>query len=86
MLKFLQEQTAQTLAERLWQIAEHDRYIMADLKAWFALSDVRQDGKSLKTALSNILKSQGFLDWYACTAYARRAEQILPLLEKNATE
>ncbi|MFC3108569.1 SWIM zinc finger domain-containing protein [Undibacterium arcticum] len=83
LLKFLQEQTAQTLAERLWQIAEHDRYIMADLKAWFALSDVRQDGKSLKTALSNILKSQGFLDWYACTAYARRAEQILPLLEKT---
>lgn len=81
LLQFLHTQTAETLAKKLWEIAEYDRSVMADLKAWRSLSTAKKDDKSLKAALSSMLKTPGFLDWHASSDYVRRAGQILPLLQ-----
>lgn len=78
---FVQGQSAAALAQRLWQWAGHDRDLMADLKAWAAQSRAADDPKALKTAISELLKSRGFLDWRESTAYAYQAEKVLPLLE-----
>ena len=79
---FVQGQSAAVLAERLWVWAEMDRELMADLKAWAAQSRATDDPKALKGVISDLLRSSGFLDWRDTGVYARRAEKILPMLEK----
>lgn len=79
---FVQAQSAPVLAERLWRWAEMDRDLMADLKAWAAQSQASDDPKAMKSVISDLLKSSGFIDWHGSSMYARRAEKVLPLLEK----
>jgi hypothetical protein len=79
---FVQVQSAAALAERVWQWAQSDREVMADLKAWAAQAQAAENPKSTKTAISELLKTSGFLDWRGTTAYAQRAHKVLPLLEQ----
>lgn len=79
---FVRSQSAAVLAERLLQWAERDRYLMADLKAWAAQVQAADDPKALKAVIGELLKHSGFLDWHGSGVYARRAEKVLPLLEK----
>jgi tetratricopeptide (TPR) repeat protein len=51
---------------------------MADLKSWAAQSG--DDPQALKTAVAELLRAPGFLDWQASDAYAQRAYRVLPLL------
>lgn len=79
---FVQGQSAAVLADRLWAWAETDRDLMADLKAWAAQSRAADDPKAQKAVISDLLRSSGYLDWRETGTYARRAEKILPMLEK----
>jgi uncharacterized Zn finger protein len=79
---FVQGQSAAMLADRLWQWAERDSDLMADLKVWAAQSRATDDPKTIKTVISELLKSSGFLDWRESGVYAHRAAKVLPLLEK----
>jgi hypothetical protein len=59
---------------------DHD--LMADLKAWAAQSRAGSDGKTMASAITELLRnSRGFLDWREAGAYAYRAEKVLPMLE-----
>lgn len=80
--EFLQSQSAAQLAQRMWQWAEQDRGLMADIKAWAAQAAAGSDPKAMKTAISDMLKASGFLDWHGCRVYAQRAAKVLPLLEQ----
>lgn len=79
---FVQAQSATALAERLWAWAELDRDLMADLKSWAAQSRAGDDPEAVKAAISELLKSSGFLDWRASGVYAQRAAKVLPLLQQ----
>ena len=82
---FVQAQSAAALAERIWQWAQNDREVMADLKVWAAQAQAAETPKNpinTKTAISELLKAGGFLDWRGATAYAQRAQKVLPLLEQ----
>lgn len=79
--RFLGEQNAGALADRLWQWAEGDRHRMAELKSWYTQTTAGQDTKALKSAISDLLRDHsGFLDWRDSDAYAHRARQVLPML------
>lgn len=79
---FVQTQSASVLAERLWQWAQADRGLMANLKSWAAQTQAGNDPKAMKAVISGMLKDTGFIDWRAASDYARRAENVLPLLEQ----
>lgn len=79
--QFLHRQSADVLAERLWQWAEDDRHLMAELKSWHTQATAGHDAKSLKSAITDLLRSpKGFLDWRDSNAYAHRARQLMPML------
>lgn len=79
--RFVQAQTAQALAERLWTWAENDRTLMADLKAWQAEHSAGSDTKALRGAIGDMLRLRGdYLDWHEMPTYIGRARRVLPLL------
>ena len=78
---FLRGQDASALAQRLWAWAQTDHSLMAELKAWAAQSQTGDDPTAMKTAITDLLRSPGFLDWRESGAYAHRAEKVLDLLE-----
>lgn len=79
---FVKNQSAADLAKRLWDWAEADRDLMADLKAWAAQDQARDNPKALTEAITELLRSsREFLDWRECSSYVHRAEKVLPLLE-----
>lgn len=79
--QFLQAQSAQDLAERLWAWAERDRDCMAELKTWAAVSQTAQDPKALRSTLAELLRDRrDFLDWRESAVYAQRARAVVPLL------
>ena len=55
LLTFLQARSTQDLAQRLWQWAEKDRDLKADLKAWAAQSRADSDPKALTQAIMELL-------------------------------
>ena len=78
---FVQGQSAEALAERLWAWAERDRDCMADLKAWAAASGAADDPKALRATLTELLRERsGYLDWQESSRYAQRAGAALGLL------
>ena len=78
---FVQAQSAEVLAERLWAWAENDRDLMADLKAWQAEHSAGSDTKALRGAIGDLLRQRGdYLDWHEMPTYMRRAGRVLPLL------
>lgn len=79
--QFVQGQSTQELARRLWAWAERDRDCMAELKAWAASANAGDDPKALRSTLTELLRERrDFLDWRGSSAYAQRASAILPLL------
>ena len=54
---FLTTQPADQLAARLWERAESDRDLMAELKAWAASAQAADDPKALRTAVDELLKA-----------------------------
>lgn len=79
--QFVQSQSADALAERLWDWAENDRDLMAELKAWSAERSAAGDPKALRSAIAALLRDRsGFLDWRESGAYAHRAAKVLPML------
>ena len=79
--RFVQGQSADALAERLWDWAENDRDLMAELKAWSAEHSAAGDPKALRSAIATLLRDHsGFLDWRESSAYAHRAAKVLPML------
>lgn len=80
---FLQGQSAAELSEKLWDWAETDRDLMAEIKAWHAQVTASDEPEGWKSALSAIVgKTNSFYDYYESSAYAHRAAKVLPLLEK----
>ncbi len=78
---FLRQQSAEALAERLWQWAEDDRHRMAELKSWHTQTTSAQNPKALKSAISDVLRSnKGFLDRRDSDLYAHQARQVIPML------
>lgn len=85
---FLKAQPTQALSARLWDWAQGDRKLMADLKAWAAQSQAGDDPKALQAAITELLRDRrDFLDWRESAEYARRSEKLLdwlrPWLQKN---
>jgi hypothetical protein len=85
---FLQAQAPEALSARLWDWAQGDRTLMADLKAWAAQSQAGNDPTALQTAITELLRDRrDFLDWRESAEYARRTEKLLdwlrPWLQKN---
>ena len=82
--QFVQQQSAQTLADWLWQQAEGDRALMSALKAWAAVSRSGDDWPAIKAAITaTVPPARGFLDWRGASAYARQAEPVLALLRRH---
>jgi tetratricopeptide (TPR) repeat protein len=70
------------LAQRLWDWAEADGDLMADLKAWAAQDQAHDNPMGLTEAITELLHSRrDFLDRRECASYVHRAEKVLPLLE-----
>ena len=85
---FLKAQPPEALSARLWDWAQGDRKLMADLKAWAAQSQAGDDPKALQTAITELLRDRrDFLDWRESAEYARRRGRLLdwlrPWLQKN---
>ncbi len=79
---FVEGQSASALAQRLWAWAEMDHNLMVDLQAWAAQSQANGDPKAMKAAITDLLACTEYLDWLSVGDYARRAEKVLPLLNK----
>lgn len=82
---FLQNQTPTVLAQRLLNWAHADSGLMAELKAWVAQTQISDDPKavkSVKTAITALLKSTEFIDWRESASYANQAEKVFPLIEQ----
>ncbi len=82
---FLISQTPTVLAHRLLHWAYADRSLMAELKAWEAQSHSSGSPgaiKNVKSAISALLKSKGYIDWRESSTYASQAEKVFPLIEK----
>lgn len=80
---FVNKQSADTLADRLWTWAEENRAFMGELKVWEAQSRAVQDPAALKSAVTELLKSSAFMGPRECATYARRAEKALDILEST---
>ena len=79
--RFIWEQDASVLAERLWSWAERDRVCMADLKIWASSSKAVDDPKALRAAIDAVLpRRNGYLDWRRSNDYARQGSAVMELL------
>lgn len=79
--RFIWEQDASVLAERLWSWAERDRACMADLKIWASSSKAVDDPKALRAAIDAVLpRRNGYLDWRRSNDYARQGSAVMELL------
>jgi tetratricopeptide (TPR) repeat protein len=85
--QFVFAQKAEDLAALLWRMADWDKDLMAQLKAWQAQSLATAqsgggDTKAAQEAIRELLKNpQGYLAPRDCGPYLRRAEQIFPIIE-----
>jgi tetratricopeptide (TPR) repeat protein len=79
---FLRGQSAETLADRLMDLADRDSATARELQQWRKLSDAPQASADLKPLVTEILSpgAGGFISWNESYAYAHRAAVVLPLL------
>lgn len=85
--QFVFAQKAENLAALLWRIADWDKDLMAQLKAWHAQSVAQDqlkggDAKAAQEAIRELLKNpKGHLEPRDCGPYLRRASGIFPIIE-----
>jgi hypothetical protein len=79
---FLAAQPAQALADRLWDHAQGNRDLMAELKGWAAAASAAGDPKALRRAVEELMKlsTRQYLESAEVRAWAQRAEQARQLL------
>lgn len=83
---FVYRQSADRLADWIWQRAGQDRHLMSALKAWAVAEGADNDWPGVKAAINALLPlRQGFLDWMEASHYAHKAEPLLGLLRKHAS-
>jgi hypothetical protein len=82
---FVAEQPAAELANRLWQRAEIDSDLMAELKAWAATARANDDPKALRQAVNDLLAFSTRRITYGrdVWSWAERARKIEPLLRRS---
>ena len=75
--RFVQAQSAPALAERLWNWAQNEPELMADLQLWAA----SEDPQALRVAITELLKDEReWLERVYVNRYAQRAGQVLAQL------
>jgi hypothetical protein len=81
--EFLNGRSAAELAERLWQRAEQDRGLMAELKAWAASAAGPGDARALRAAVEALLKlgSRQAFERRDVREWAQRAQQAVQLMQ-----
>jgi uncharacterized Zn finger protein len=81
--EFLNGRSAAELAERLWQRAEQDRGLMAELKAWAASAAAPDDPRALRAAVDALLKpgSRQAFERRHVREWAERAQQAVQLMQ-----
>ncbi len=79
---FVYAQPAVELANRLWQQAEIDSYLMKELKAWAASARANDNPKALQEAVNEMLafSAKRIIYGREVWAWAERARQVEPLL------
>lgn len=81
LVEFLHAQTAQVLADRLLQMADRDSAIGRELQQWRKISAAPESITDLKPLVTEVLAPGiEFISWRESYAYARRAEEVLPVL------
>ena len=90
--QFLAQQPAEQLAARLWAQAQADRNLMAELKAWAAVTASADDPAALRQAVDALLKvsARQMLDTPDVKGWVSRAlkaaELLRQALPRHATE
>jgi tetratricopeptide (TPR) repeat protein len=80
---FLCSQEPAALADKMLELARHDRDIARELRQWQRLSDAKHEPVHVVPLISEILSvARDFLAWDEVSAYARRAQAVLPLLRQ----
>ena len=83
---FLHGQEAATLADKLLGFADRDKDISRELQQWRKVSEVNEaspEPADLKPLISEMLSpGRGFIAWNESYSYVRRAEAVLPLLQR----
>ncbi len=83
---FLRRQSAPDLAERMWQWAERDRALMAEVRSWAAMDAAAAGGgaaEALKPVINQLLGYRDFIDYDEAGGYARRAQSVVTLLSQT---
>jgi hypothetical protein len=80
--EFLNGRSAAELADRLWQRAEQDRGLMAEIKAWAARTAAPGDARALRAAVDALLKvgSRPAFERRDVREWAQRAQQATQLM------
>jgi hypothetical protein len=80
---FLHGQEVATLADKLLEFADREHDIARELQQWRKANELGNDPADLKTLISEMLApGRGFIAWDECASYVRRAEAVLPLLQR----
>lgn len=80
---FLHGLDASTLADKLLEFADRDHDISRELQQWRKASEVSNDPADPKPLINEMLApGRGFIAWDESYSYVRRAEAVLPLLQK----
>ena len=79
---FLLRQSADALAARLWELAQHNREVMTDVKVWLATDAAAHDPKALRRAVEELLKisSRQYLQAAEVRAWLQRTHTAAALL------
>ena len=84
---FLHRQPAADLADRLLELSDRDPGLHRSLQQWRKLERATDDPEDLKRLISEILDTgKQFVDWDETPAYLQRAEAVLPLLRRTASQ
>jgi uncharacterized Zn finger protein len=86
--EFLNGRSAAELAQRLWQRAEQDRGLMAEIKAWAASAAAPGDGRALRAAVDALLKvgSRPAFERRDVREWVQRAQQAVALMQAALPE
>lgn len=79
---FLHAQDAAALADKLLELAALDSSLKRALHGWQKISSARDDPAQLRSAITELMAAHGFLNYHQSRSYARRAAEVLPLLER----